>query len=318
MREAGSILDLDRAVFIVTDDGVPASYAEALASQCSRAKIYTIPGGENSKSLACMEDLLEAMLRAGLTRSDCVAAVGGGVVGDLAGLASALYMRGIDFYNMPTTVLAMVDSAVGGKTAVNFSGVKNLVGSFWPPKGVLIDPRVLEILPARQRSNGLAEAVKMALTHDPALFASFEDPQGCGTVEDVIAACLRIKREVVEADEREAGLRRVLNFGHTLGHGIEAAAGGRLLHGECVALGMLPMCAPAVRERLFSVLERLGLPVRVSFDVDKAMQAIAHDKKISDGLAEIVTVPEPGRYVFQRVTLLDLRERLLMCVEEQR
>ena len=318
LREAGSILDLDRTVFIVTDDGVPASYAEALASQCSRAKIFTIPGGETSKSLACMEDLLEAMLRAGLTRSDCVAAVGGGVVGDLAGLASALYMRGIDFYNIPTTVLAMVDSAVGGKTAVNFSGIKNLIGSFWPPKGILIDPNVLETLPARQFSNGLAEAVKMALTHDPALFARFEDPQGCGPVEDVIAACLRIKREVVEADEREAGLRRVLNFGHTLGHGIEAAAGGRLLHGECVALGMLPMCAPAVRERLFSVLERLGLPVRASFDVDKAMQAIAHDKKISDGLAEIVTVPDTGRYVFQRVTLLDLRERLLMCVEEQR
>lgn len=314
LGEARTRFNLDRLVFIVTDEGVPAAYGEALAAQCSRAELYTIPQGETSKTLSTLEAVLEAMLRAGLTRSDCVAAVGGGVVGDLAGLAAALYMRGIDFYSIPTTVLAMVDSAVGGKTAVNFSGVKNLVGSFWPPKGVLIDPELLGTLPARQRSNGLAEAVKMALTHDPALFARFEAPQGCGPVEDVIAACLRIKREVVEADEREAGLRRVLNFGHTLGHGIEAAADGGLLHGECVALGMLPMCAPALRVRLAAVLERLGLPTALApgqLDPERVLSAIAHDKKArSDGKIKLVYVSEPGQYRFCTADVDALRTSL--------
>ncbi len=318
LGEAGAHFNLNRHVFIVTDKGVPASYGEVLASQCSRAEIYTISGGETSKSFTCLEALLEAMRRAGLTRSDCVAAVGGGVVGDLAGLAAALYMRGIDFYNIPTTVLAMVDSAVGGKTAVNFSGVKNLVGSFWPPKGVLIDPRVLETLPARQRSNGLAEAVKIALTHDPALFRRFEAPKGCGSLEDVISACLRIKREVVEADEREEGLRRVLNFGHTLGHGIEAVAGGRLLHGECVALGMLPMCDPALRVRLRAVLERLGLPTELKsdqLDPEGVLSAITHDKKVlSDGKIKLVRVSEPGHYQFCTTDMEALRAALYSLI----
>ncbi len=318
LREAGDVLELDRTVFIVTDKGVPASYADALAAQCRRAVVHTVPQGEGSKAPAVLETLLEAMLRAGMTRSDCVAAVGGGVVGDLAGLAASLYMRGIDFYNVPTTLLSMVDSSVGGKTAVNLGGVKNAVGTFWQPKAVLIDPDVLKTLSARHVSNGLAEALKMAVTHDPALFARFENSAGYGPVEDLIAACLRMKRAVVEADERERGLRRVLNFGHTLGHGLEAAAEGRLLHGECVALGMLPMCTPGVRARIIPVLERYGLPVRANFDVDTAMRAISHDKKSSDGLIEIVTVPELGRFAFQRVTLSELRERLLMCIEEQR
>lgn len=319
LGEAGTRFNLNRLVFIVTDEGIPVSYAQTLAAQCSRAELYTIPQGETSKTLPTMAAMLEAMCRAGLTRSDCVAAVGGGVVGDLAGLAAALYMRGIDFYNVPTTVLAMVDSAVGGKTAVNFSGVKNLIGSFWPPKGVLIDPRVLETLPARQRSNGLAEAVKMALTHDPALFARFEDPQGRGPVEDVIAACLRIKREVVEADEREAGLRRVLNFGHTLGHGIEAAAGGKLLHGECVALGMLPMCAPAVRARLLPVLERLNLPVSLAgmeIAPETVLAAAAHDKKAVEAGIQVVCVPQIGSYEFKTCSIQFLRERLELLEAE--
>jgi 3-dehydroquinate synthase len=312
LQRAASLLDLNRRVFVVTDDGVPSAYAAALAGQCREAAIHVVPQGEQSKSPAVLTALLEAMLRAGLTRGDCVAAVGGGVVGDLAGLAAALYMRGIDWYNIPTTLLAMADSSVGGKTAVDLAGVKNAAGAFWPPRAVLIDPEVLDSLPSRQLSNGLAEAVKMALTHDAALFARFEDPAGYGPVEEILSACLRIKRSVVETDEREAGPRRVLNFGHTLGHGIEAAAGGRLLHGEAVALGMLPMCAPAVRDRLLPVLERLGLPTYVNFDLDMeaALDAIAHDKKSIDGGIEIVTVREIGQFQFQMVSLHDLRPLL--------
>ncbi|MBO4418676.1 MAG: 3-dehydroquinate synthase [Oscillospiraceae bacterium] len=317
LGKAGTVLNLNRRVFLVTDEGIPAAYPEALAAQCGQRMIHTVPAGEASKSPDALVVLLEAMLRAGLTRSDCVLAVGGGVVGDLAGLAAALYMRGIDFYNVPTTLLSMIDASIGGKTAVNLAGVKNAVGAFWPPKAVLVDPNVLETLPSRQLSNGLAEAVKMALTHDSELFTRFENPEGYGSLEDVITACLRIKRSVVEADERETSYRRVLNFGHTLGHGIESAAGGRLLHGECVALGMLPMCAPSVRGRLISVLKHLGLPVKTDIDVDLAMKVIAHDKKSADGSVEIVTVPELGRFAFRRVSLEELRGALLTLGKEQ-
>lgn len=313
LRQAKALLDLERTVFIVTDDGVPAAYGESLAVQCRHAVIHTVPQGEGSKAPAVLESLLEAILRAGLTRSDCVAAVGGGVVGDLAGLAAALYMRGVDFYYLPTTLLSMVDASVGGKTAANLDGVKNAVGAFWPPKAVLIDPDLLNTLPARQLCNGFAEAVKMALTHDPALFSRFEDPMGYGPVEELIASCLRIKRAVVEADEREGSLRRVLNFGHTLGHGIEAAARGSLLHGECVALGMLPMCAPAVRDRLIPVLERLGLPTsinRAEIDPEAVLAAVSHDKKATADGIMTVFVPRVGAYELQTVSLQTLRERL--------
>lgn len=313
LRKADSLLELNRRVFVVTDDGVPAEYAAALAAMCRTATVRSVPQGEASKSPAVLTALLEAMLRAGLDRDDCVVAVGGGVVGDLAGLAAALYLRGVEWYNVPTTLLAMADASVGGKTAVDLDGVKNAVGAFWQPGAVLIDPDLLATLPQRQISNGLAEAVKMGLTHDAALFARFEDPAGYGPVEEILAACLRIKASAVAADERDRGARRALNFGHSLGHGIEAAAEGRLLHGEAVALGMLPMCAPAVRARLVPVLERLGLPTYVNFyfDTDAAMTAIVHDKKSTDNGIEIVTVPEIGKFQFQRVSLKELRPLLM-------
>lgn len=315
LNRAGSLLGPDRRVFLVTDTGVPPVYAEVLAAQCREARIHTIPAGEAGKSPAVLTELLSAMLDFGLTRGDCAAAVGGGVVGDLTGLAAALYMRGIDWYDFPTTLLAMIDASVGGKTAVNLGGVKNAAGAFWSPRAVFIDPEVLGTLPPRQLRNGLAEAVKMGLTHDPALFARFEDPAGCGPVEEIIAACLRVKASVVEADERELGPRRALNFGHTLGHGIEAAAGGALLHGECVALGMLPMCAPALRARLIFVLERLCLPTDINLqtiDPEAVLSAVTHDKKgRKTGQIEIVTVAEPGSFRLETASLQALRERLM-------
>lgn len=321
LRELGTLLPGDRKVFLVTDDGVPAEYAEAVALSCRCAGRFVLPRGEAHKTPDALTALLSAMLEAELRRGDCVVAVGGGVVGDLAGLAAALYMRGIDWYSIPTTLLAMADASVGGKTAVNLDGIKNAAGAFWPPRAVLIDPDTLKTLPPRQLANGLAEAVKMALTHDAALFARFEDPAGYGPVEDVIAACLRIKRAVVEADERESGARRALNFGHTLGHGLEAAAGGALLHGECVALGMLPMCAPELRERLIKVLERLGLPTYVNLDAldpDAVMDAVLHDKKqTAEGILSVF-VPEPGRWLLQALSPETLRERLTTLDRQNR
>lgn len=308
LQDAGRYLDLDRRVCIVTDDGTPSEYAAALAEHCTAPLIVTVPAGEGSKSVVIWADLLQRMQDAGLTRSDCVAAVGGGVVGDLAGFAAASYLRGIDCYQIPTTLLAMADASVGGKTALNFGGVKNAVGAFHQPQAVLIDTTVLKTLPSRQLANGMAELLKMALTSDPALFALLRQPRP--PLRDALLRALTVKLAVVEQDERETGLRRVLNFGHTLGHGIEAACGGRLLHGECVGLGMLPMCAPHLRPQVEAALTALGLPIRAEFDPEAALTAIAHDKKSNADGIQTVRVDEVGRWRFESASLSDLRPML--------
>lgn len=311
LHRAWELLQLRRRVLVVTDDGVPPLYAHTLAAQCDRAVVETVPQGEGSKSFAVLERLCSRMLEEGFTRTDCVVAVGGGVVGDLAGFAAAVYMRGIDFYNIPTTLLSQVDSSIGGKVAVNLKGVKNCVGAFYQPRRVLIDPDTLSSLPPRQLSNGMAEAVKMSLTSDADLFGLLERGEEAGRLDEVIVSSLRIKQAVVEQDEKETDLRRVLNFGHTLGHGIESAeALHGLYHGECVALGMLPMCAPAVRARLEPVLNRLGLPVALPVEPDAVLDYVSHDKKCAGSRVSVVYVPEVGKFELRTVELDTFRREM--------
>ena len=310
LAKAGEYLDLQRKVFIVTDDGVPVRYAETVARQCAASETVTLPQGEDTKSFESLRTLLSRMLAFGMGRGDCAVAVGGGVMGDLTGFAAACYMRGIDFYNIPTTVISQVDSSIGGKTAIDLDGVKNIVGAFWQPKKVLIDPQTLKTLPRRQIAGGLAEAVKMALCFDEAEFRKFEEGNMLETPEAAIPGALRIKKTVVELDERESGLRRVLNFGHTLGHGIESLHGENgLYHGECVALGMLPMCAEPVRQRLEKVLRKLELPVACDADPARVMAAAVHDKKAQGGTVKAVWVEKAGSWEIREMTPEALRER---------
>lgn len=305
LDRASALLSLDRRVLVVTDSGVPTEYAHRVATQCREAHVVTVAEGEGSKSLSTLEALLDIMLKKGFGRGDCVVAVGGGVVGDLSGFAASTFMRGIDFYNVPTTVLSQVDSSIGGKVAVNFGGVKNIVGAFYQPKAVIIDPNVLSTLPQRQIANGLAEAIKMALTSDAKLFEIFERGEALEQIETVIERSLRIKKAVVEEDEKERGLRRILNFGHTLGHGIEAASEGTLYHGECVALGMLPMCAPDVRARLTAVLQSLGLPTKIEGNLETILHFTAHDKKCEGTSVNVVFVDAVGTHRVQKMPLAD-------------
>lgn len=303
IERTGEFLSLNRKVLIVTDSGVPADYAARVAAQCKEAHVATVPEGEGSKSLSTLEALLSVMLQNNFARTDCVVAVGGGVVGDLAGFVASAFMRGIDFYNIPTTVLSQVDSSIGGKVAVNFGGVKNIVGAFYQPKAVLIDPDVLSTLPKRQIANGLAEALKMAMTSDAELFEIFERGEALKNIDTVIERSLRIKKSVVEQDEKENGLRRILNFGHTLGHGIEAASKGELYHGECVALGMIPMCAPDVRERLIAVLQALELPTQMAGDLESVLNFTNHDKKCEGSAINAVFVDEIGSCRIEKMPL---------------
>ncbi len=303
LNKAGEMLNLNRKVLVVTDSGVPCEYSKTIASFCANPVLITIEQGEESKNFDNYKLLLEKMLENGFTRSDCVAAVGGGVVGDLAGFAAATYMRGIDFYNVPTTVLSQVDSSVGGKTAIDFGHYKNTVGAFWQPKKVLIDPDVLKTLPRRQISNGLAESVKMSATFDEKLFSLFENGGIEENMDSIIARSVEIKRDVVEKDEKEAGLRRVLNFGHTIGHAIESTVEpGTLYHGECVAIGMTAMCSDEVRGRIVNVLTSLALPVFVNFDIDRACEAVLHDKKAVSGGARVIMCDKIGAFIEKKIS----------------
>ncbi len=316
LAQAQSLFDLNRRVFVLTDSGVPAVYARTICDSAASGTVYTVPEGESSKSPKVLEQVLTAMMDFGMTRKDCLVSVGGGVVGDLGGLAAATYMRGVDFYQVPTTLLAQVDASVGGKCAVNLGNVKNIMGAFYQPNGVLIDPDTLSTLPIRHMASGFAEVIKMALTSDTDLFAQLEQgiPEG-DALCDVIARAVDIKRRVVEADEREGGVRRILNFGHTLGHGIEAAENlKKLYHGECVALGMIPMCSASVKRRLLPVLDKFGLQTDYDLSVERIMSFVEHDKKQDgDGTIVAVLVDEVGTYRMQRMTTADLSERVKDC-----
>lgn len=318
LERAGELMNLKRKVLIVTDDGVPAEYAERVAKQCAEPYIVTLPQGEQTKCFDSFRKLLKEMLLHNFTRKDCVVAVGGGVMGDLAGFAASAYMRGIDFYNIPTTTLSQIDSSIGGKVAIDLDGFKNTVGAFWQPKFVLIDPDVLKTLDARQISSGLAEAVKMSLCFDASLFELFEQDDIIGNLDEIIRRSLIIKKNVVEKDEKESGLRSVLNFGHTIGHGIETAEDGRLTHGECVALGMLPMSAPDVRARLIKVLKKLNLPTDITADIEKVKSAMLHDKKGDKQSVTVVRVKTAGEFELEKLSFDELFSELDEYIKEVR
>ncbi len=311
LERAGSLLKLDRRVLVVTDSGVPREYSEKVASQCENSVIYTFPQGEESKNFDTYKEILTYLVENGFTRSDCVVAVGGGVAGDMAGFAAATYMRGIDFYNIPTTLLSQIDSSIGGKTAIDFCGYKNIVGAFNQPKKVLIDPDVLSTLDKRQIANGLAEAVKMSLTSDKELFKMFEIGEYKTNMDEVIVRSLKVKKYVVEQDEKETGLRKILNFGHTVAHAIESNINmSGLYHGECVGLGMLAMSGENVRERLLCVMKSIGLPTEFDFDCEKILEAIKHDKKMAGDNITVIYVDEPGTFEMKTMAFSYLKEHI--------
>ena len=311
--------NLGRRVAVVTDSGVPPIYAQMVADQCKDAVVITVPQGEASKSFKTLESVLNQMLAFGMGRGDLVIAVGGGVVGDLAGFAASIYMRGIDFINCPTTTLSMIDSSIGGKTAIDLGDTKNIVGAFWQPKLVVVDPSTLSTLPRRHFINGLAEAVKAGLLADPELFGIFEHGDVDAEVDTIIYRSLKFKKNIVEQDETEQGMRKALNFGHTIGHGIEAVKGikGRrtngLYHGECVALGMLPMIeSKALQKRTRAVYRRLGLPLRTGYDKEKVLAEMLHDKKAQSGQITVIKVPGLGCWQAKTIPVEGLRTLLGM------
>ena len=316
--------------FIVSDTGVPDCWKERLSEQFPDAPWFEIEQGEASKDLETYKALIGGMLKVQISRKDCLIALGGGVVGDIAGFAAATYMRGIRFVNIPTTALAQVDSCIGGKTALDLNGIKNCIGAFWQPSAVIIDPDVLSTLPQRQLSNGLAEAVKAGIIRDPELFEIFEKTDAAqfesakedaaqfestkedaapDILEEIIFRALMVKKTIVEEDEKENGARKLLNFGHTLGHAYESYyAAEKYLHGECVAMGMLPMTGNAqLRARIAKVLEKLGLPTKCDADPQEILRLIANDKKADHGKITVVAADEPGKACLKNIDIQELK-----------
>ncbi len=287
---------------LLTDDTVNALYGERIEASLSHAGYtvvrHVIPHGEASKSAANLIALLEKMAEEHLTRSDCLVALGGGVVGDLGGFASAIYLRGIRFIQIPTTLLAMVDASVGGKTAIDLQAGKNLAGAFHQPSLVLCDPDLLDTLSASTFSDGMAEVIKYAFIRDAALYDMLKTPsENVDWLPEVIHLCVEDKRVLVEEDETDKGARQLLNLGHTVGHAVEACSRFEISHGSAVAIGMaiitraaelMGTCPVGTYAALEAMLTRYHLPVHCPFTTEELFAIALSDKKRSGGTITLV------------------------------
>jgi len=319
---------------VITDSNVGKHFASAalksLAASGFEPVLITVPAGEKSKRVAMVEKCYDQLAGHRLERGSFVVALGGGVVGDLAGFVAATYLRGIPFVQVPTTLLAQVDSSVGGKTGVNLTSGKNLVGAFYQPRLVLCDLDTFRMLPKREYVSGLAEVIKYGIIYDAVLFAQLERnlpkllQRDLVTLGNVVARCCEIKADVVGQDETEGGLRAILNFGHTIGHAIENSSGyGKYLHGEAISIGQvaaaklshkilgLPSADVARIEKLFA---QSGLPVKIKLNVaqrKKLFAAMKLDKKVSGGEVKFVLAQKLGKVAWGQRVPMDLIGQVL-------
>lgn len=302
----------DARAFVAADENALALHGTAVLNSLRGAGVtalsYALPAGEARKNHETLIMLYGAMAEQTLTRTDAVVALGGGVAGDVAGFAAATYMRGIPCAMVPTTLLSMADSSIGGKTAVNLPYGKNLVGAFSQPRLVLCDTDFLKTLPPREYRAGLAEVIKCAAIADGEAFLRLE--RGELNDDESVFMALTVKRALVESDERDMGQRRLLNFGHTIGHAVETAAGYALLHGEAVAIGMVAMAKIGERlgvtesgtaQRLSALLQKYGLPVAYGGDRQKVYESLAYDKKTEGAEVDAVLLQKIGEAVRKRL-----------------
>ncbi|EHI73335.1 3-dehydroquinate synthase [Streptococcus tangpeifui] len=318
-------------ITIITDNHVGGLYAEKVKLRLEaagfEAHVFDFLEGEASKTLTTANKAYEFLIKAGMTRSDGIIALGGGVVGDLAGFVASTYMRGIHFLQIPTSLTAQVDSSIGGKTGVNTPWAKNIVGTFAQPDGVLIDPDTLKTLGKRELIEGMGEVVKYGLIDDLELWQELQTMSGSKEsilehAESIIYHSCNVKRKIVVEDEFEGGVRMYLNFGHTIGHAIEQTAGyGKVMHGEAVAIGMVQIAKVAekkglmlqgISQEIANMCTKFGLPTDFEpWDVDKLYQALSHDKKARGKDIKIVLVPEIGQASITQIPLTEMKDYLV-------
>lgn len=316
-----------RDAVILSDSNVWPLYGELVQTSLEQAgfrvESFVFPAGETSKTPQVLVEILTFLARRGLTRSDALFALGGGVTGDMGGLAASLYLRGIPYVQLPTSLLAVVDSSVGGKTAVDLPEGKNLVGTFYQPHLVLCDTDVLNTLPAAVEAEGWAEIIKYGMIRSQALLDAL-DGDSVWTMEEIIAHCVAIKRDVVNEDEQDNGARQLLNFGHTIGHAIERCGGYRYYHGEGVAMGMAIMtracvkqgkCPPECRTVLERLLDKYRLPKTVDMSRADLLEAARADKKRRGAAITLVQPDKPGSCILNKTDYDELARVLDLGME---
>lgn len=318
----------NKKIAIISDENVFPIYGEKIHQQLSEYEVcyYTVPAGESSKSLEMANNLYDFLADNQFTRSDAIIALGGGVVGDLASFVASTYMRGIAFVQIPTSLLAQVDSSIGGKTAVNSSKAKNLIGTFAQPDGVLIDPETLNSLPELRVREGIAEIIKCGAISDASLWKDLEKLTGIQDLlehsEAIIQKALQVKKTVVEEDEFDNGSRLLLNFGHTIGHAIENTAGyGVISHGEAVAIGMVKISQIAeekglspvgMTEKIKMMNQKYHLPNKYQpWEAEKYFTAITHDKKARGDNLNIILLKEIGQAYIQKINMTEIKDFLV-------
>lgn len=320
-REAAQVTKAKK-IAIVTDSHVAPLYLENAKASLAAGGfpdvcVFPIPAGEASKNGQTYLSLLNFLAENHLTRSDCLIALGGGVVGDLSGFAAATYLRGISYIQVPTTLLAAVDSSVGGKTAIDLPAGKNLAGAFYQPSLVLCDTDTLNTLPPDIFRDGCAEVIKYGVLYDEALFSHLAEAGLDFQREDVIARCVELKRDVVARDEFDRGERQKLNLGHTIGHGVEAQSGFAVSHGKAVAIGMaivcragcaLGICDGKTRDDVLAVLHTFGLPVSTDYSAEALYRSALSDKKRSGGTVNLIIPQAIGSCVIRPTPVEELQD----------
>lgn len=312
-----------KRIMIVTDTNVAPLYLDTVKNSFNGTDFeicsHTFVAGEQSKHLSTVSDIYEALSENGFDRKDMLVALGGGVCGDITGFVAATYMRGIDFVQIPTTLLSQVDSSVGGKTGVDTKHGKNLVGAFYQPKLVLIDKNTLDTLSDHYFADGMGEVIKYGCIKDAALFEMLCNCDIKENIEEIIYRCLEIKRDVVNEDEKESGLRMILNFGHTFGHSIEKLSDFTLSHGECVAKGMvlitnasekLGITEPGTAKRIENLSIKCGLDCDMKFDLNDICEHAKNDKKGSGESINLILIPSIGEYIIHQIKKDDVYDFL--------
>jgi len=310
LNELHKHIDFSRKIVVITDDIVGPLYLDAIQSKATFAGClsYTIKNGESSKTFAESALIIDYLIQSKVSRDSLLIALGGGVVGDLTGFVASIYLRGIDYIQIPTTLLSQVDSSIGGKTAVNTERMKNAIGTFYQPSLVLIDPNVLSTLPERHMNNGVAEMIKMAATLDEKLFIDLETKDYRTDLETFLQRSLSLKKAIVEKDPFDQNIRHVLNFGHTIGHAIEAHYNySKYLHGEAIAIGMVKIThEEELKKRLIAVLQKHHLTTDDAYDGKKLMTIIQRDKKVSSSFINIIQLKKIGLFEIRKIRIVDL------------
>jgi len=304
-------LDPNDHYVIITDDYIPKQYCNTIQSILPKHLVLEIPYGETSKRLDVAENLIHRMLENGVTRSSKVISLGGGVVGDLAGFVASIYMRGIDYIQIPTTLLSQIDSSVGGKVGVNTTYMKNAIGAFKQPRLVLIDSNTLKTLDKKQINSGIAEMIKYGLISSKSLFEDLKSLDVLADIDPYIEQCVRIKKDIVVQDEFDHGIRQLLNYGHTIGHAIEQYSNYAILHGEAIAIGMAKMSIGMSHyDDLLELLRKYDLPTSYDYDKEQLYQYITTDKKASGDDLNIILVEKVGNGYIQRIKINEIKSRL--------